>query len=235
MTGAAIVAWLAGIGLSLGWWEAYDRQVDEWPACSPLSTSGTDHWQIQMFVHPHCPCSRASVRELRQWLQHPGWKELGTRPQVIIWIVRPPEADVGWEQGELFTQIQRWDEVQVLVDPAGCEAQRWGVAVSGHVLVIDPQGQVRFRGGLTRGRGQEGNRIVSRHPAQVLSIRQHVPANPLSKEGEKRGDSSVAIVPVVAPVYGCPLWTPLRPSPVTETTPPTALVAPEQGMEAMTK
>ena len=42
-------------------------------------------------------------------------------------------------------------------DPGGREARRFGATPSGLVLFFDAQGALRFRGGVTAGRGHEGD------------------------------------------------------------------------------
>lgn len=47
--------------------------------------------------------------------------------------------------------------VRVLRDEGEVEAARFGVATSGQVLLYDPAGALRFAGGITAGRGHEGD------------------------------------------------------------------------------
>ncbi len=42
-------------------------------------------------------------------------------------------------------------------DPGGAEARRFGAMTSGLVLFFDGRGALRFRGGVTPGRGHEGD------------------------------------------------------------------------------
>ena len=105
---------------------------------------------LVVFLHPHCPCSRASVRELEQLLV--GRNELRT----VIVMLRPEDCAVGWERGSLWDWTQSLNRVEVKVDQGGSEARRFGVATSGHVCLYAEDGQLQFSGGITRARGHEG-------------------------------------------------------------------------------
>ena len=76
--------------------------------------------------------------------------------------------------------------VQIHQDAEGTEARRFGAETSGHTVLYDPNGWLLFRGGITAGRGHEGDNIG--------------------------GDSIVALVTGAAaaaqhtPVYGCRLF-----------------------------
>jgi hypothetical protein len=128
--------------------------------------------------------------------------------QATIYMVCPPEASPGWEQGELLRKVQTWNEVSVVIDRAGREARRWNVTTSGHVIVVDPQGQVRFRGGITPGRGQQGSNVGSRWLWQLLSgalPSTRLKDRLLSGHSEDWAEGRKI---VTTPVYGCLLWTP---------------------------
>jgi hypothetical protein len=43
------------------------------------------------------------------------------------------------------------------VDIDGIAAKRFGAATSGHVIVYDPSGSLVFEGGITAGRGHQGD------------------------------------------------------------------------------
>jgi hypothetical protein len=42
-------------------------------------------------------------------------------------------------------------------DPGGRETDRFGVKTSGQVLLYGPEGALQFQGGITAGRGHEGD------------------------------------------------------------------------------
>jgi hypothetical protein len=78
-------------------------------------------------------------------------------------------------------------ETEVLVDPDGREALRFGARTSGHVVLYGVDGSLQFSGGITDGRGHAGD---SEGGQTLLAwLRDGV--------AERR----------TAPVYGCPLLT----------------------------
>jgi hypothetical protein len=165
----------------------------------------TGYWQVWMFVHPHCPCSRASLRQLRQLLEE--WKASGLhrKVQATVWLVRPPDAAPGWEEGSLLREVRGWQETVIRIDIGAEQARRWGAARSGYTVVLDPCGRLRFRGGLTAGRLQE-------EPTPVLRLlRELVRGNgdtalPRAETPAKPSSTLEApSAPWAAPVYGCPL------------------------------
>ncbi len=65
---ASIVLWSALVAIGAGTLYAYESTPGErgatpvtWPAASTLPHDGTT---VAMFVHPECPCTRASITEL---------------------------------------------------------------------------------------------------------------------------------------------------------------------------
>src|SRR5687768_13165432 len=66
--------WLAASGAGLAWLWSYSATPGEsvpassdWPAASRLQRS-PGKFTLVMFVHPECPCSRASLEELGKLL-----------------------------------------------------------------------------------------------------------------------------------------------------------------------
>ncbi len=173
------MVWLAGVFAAVALWERYDATPG--PAGEAAAAEPHSGWRLTAFVHPHCPCSRATVRQLAALAD-----EL---PQLSIRVVvvRPPNTPDGWECGELWTEAERLPGAAVACDRDGVEARSVGAETSGQVVVTDPTGRGVFRGGLTAGRGRDGE---SAGRKAVL--------------GWVRGETAAA----AAPVYGCPLRAP---------------------------
>jgi hypothetical protein len=171
--------WLATVLSGFWFWERYDATPGtERPGAT--ASAASNHWQLIVFAHPRCPCTRATLHELA---------ELGAVSQLSVRVVfvRPPGAPVGWERGDVWESAARIAGVEVRSDPTGAEAQRFGAETSGQAVLVDPGGHVRFRGGLTNGRGRTGA------SAGRLAV--------LAWVGGKEG-------PPTGPVYGCPLFSP---------------------------
>jgi hypothetical protein len=105
-----------------------------------------------MFVHPRCPCSRASLAELR---------EIMARAQghlnASVLFLRPQGAADMWESTPTWAEAQNISGVITGVDRDGAEAARFGAATSGHTVLYSPAGQLLFAGGITAARGHVGD------------------------------------------------------------------------------
>jgi hypothetical protein len=107
---------------------------------------------LLLFLHPHCPCSRATLSELEKL-------QTQTHDKVAVTIVFtiPPKTPPGWEKGELLDRAHAIPNAKVWLDENGAAAQRFGVNGSGHTLLYAPTGKLLFSGGITAARGEEGD------------------------------------------------------------------------------
>jgi len=171
------VLWLAAVVAACGVWEGYDATPGG--SGAPVETfadAGTS-WRLTVFLHPHCPCSRETVRQAAA---------LATEcPQITVnvWFVRPTGTAPGWERGEVWAEAGRLG-ILAVCDADGGAARSAGAETSGTAVLTDPSGRVVFRGGLTPGRGRSGE----------SAGRQAV-------MGWVRGSAADNS----APVFGCPL------------------------------
>jgi hypothetical protein len=141
---------------------------------------------LVMFVHPRCPCSRASLAELREIMA----QARGDLTAVVLFL-RPQGVDDVWENTATFRTAQTIAGVTVRVDRDGTEAARFGAATSGDTVLYDAGGHLLFVGGITATRGHVGDNAGRQSVLALLDAR---PA-----QGHEH------------PVYGCPLHDP-RPS-----------------------
>ncbi|HEU4339229.1 MAG TPA: hypothetical protein VFS19_04105 [Planctomycetota bacterium] len=107
---------------------------------------------LLMFLHPHCPCSRASVEQLNTLLAR-----ATVKPVVKAVFIRPPGAAAGWERQGLWRSAEAIPGVETVADPEGAEARRFGIETSGHALLFAPDGARLFSGGITSARGHSGD------------------------------------------------------------------------------
>ena len=173
--------WLATVGCGFWLWERYDTTpgLSPGPASAPVPDEPSRRrWQLTLFGHPHCPCFRASLRELADVTR--AVPEVSAR----VVFVCPPGTGDGWERGDAWDAAARLPAVEVRGD-AGAEARRLGAATSGTAVLTDPTGRTVFRGGLTPARGRTGE---SAGPRAVLAW-------------VSAGDGAPT-----APVFGCPLF-----------------------------
>src|SRR5262249_51660441 len=134
------------------------------------------------FVHPRCPCSRATVANLARLLAHcPGPVEAD------VLFYRPGDAEEAWQPTDLWESAAAVPGVGVGWDEDGVEAARFGARTSGHVVIYDSEGVLRFKGGITSSRGHEDDNPGLDSAAAALGS---------------------ALPGADHPVFGCPLNSP---------------------------
>lgn len=123
----------------------------QWPSGLAISKSNTG-LTLVMLLHPQCPCSSASVHELSELMSCAAGKI-----EAHVLFVQPVVAPANWCDGELWKEAKAVPGASVSVDRDGKDAARFGAMTSGAVLVYDVSGVLRFSGGITDGRGHEGD------------------------------------------------------------------------------
>lgn len=132
-----------------------------WPADAPFQTH-QGRGVLVMLAHPHCPCTRASLAELANLMEH-------VDLDAVVLFVRPEGASPGWEQTSSWKTAAEISGVRVLADSAGFAARLFGAETSGHVLCYDAGGSLRFSGGITAARDHLG---PSAGASAILSLAQ---------------------------------------------------------------
>jgi len=150
-----------------------------WPG-SKLIPTRPGAATLVMFVHPRCPCTRASLAELREIMAHaPG------ALTVSVLFLRPQGVADVWEKTSTWSAAQNIPGVTVDVDRDGTEAARFGASTSGHTVLYGADGHLLFAGGITGARGHVGDNTGQQAVLALLEAR------PTELKGH--------------PVYGCPL------------------------------
>jgi hypothetical protein len=101
-------------------------------------------------IHPHCPCSDASLAELGDLLA----RSRGGCDALLLQY-HPIEDSPDWERDVSPREIGGVP-VRLVLDRGGKMAVALGAGTSGHVVFADAQGVLRFAGGLTTARGHRG-------------------------------------------------------------------------------
>ncbi|WP_145026409.1 thioredoxin domain-containing protein [Caulifigura coniformis] len=141
-----------------------------------------------VFVHPKCPCTRASLEEVAA-LHHRCGDKLDMQ---FVFLER---GDAPWRSED----TEHWETVRAInagpafVDVSGTEHRRFGATTSGEALLYMPDGSLAFHGGVTVGRGHSG----------VSAGRTAIEAIVLNSTGSGRDFTRTK-------VYGCPLESPCR-------------------------
>ena len=140
-------------------------------------------YRLVMAAHPRCPCTTASVRQIERILAR-----CSTRLAVTVLVYRPLGTPLEWGRTSLVTNLEAAKYAQIVEDEDGRIAASLGLGVSGAVVLYGPDGQSKFAGGITPGRGHEGDC----RGTDVIR---------LVVEGKQTSAST-------APVYGCSLKDP---------------------------
>jgi hypothetical protein len=152
-----VLAWGGAVIAGLGTMVAYETTAAptrdagrEWPAGAQLDR---DAWRptLVVFVHPHCPCSRASLAELAVLAS-----ECADRLSLLVVFVQPAESPTGSEGSGLWRAARDIRGAVVVVDEEGGQADLFRATTSGEAFLYAADGRLLFHGGLTASRGHEG-------------------------------------------------------------------------------
>jgi hypothetical protein len=115
-----------------------------------------------MFVHPECPCTRASLHELSGLLAQQSAKVSPVLVVATAWSTEP------WESTALGSIARSIRGLSVFADQHGAEAARFGAGTSGHVVLYDARGRLQFSGGITASRGHVGENVGLQTVSQLI-------------------------------------------------------------------
>lgn len=124
-----------------------------WPTSSKMVRDGGRPMLI-MFVHPRCPCSRASVGELERLLAR-----VDGKANAWVAFVKPAGSEAEWEKADLWRRVQSIHGVRVYTDEGGREARLFHAETSGQTLLYSAGGKLEFQGGITVARGHSGDNL----------------------------------------------------------------------------
>lgn len=157
----------------------------QWPADTQVSRRpGLP--SLVLLIHPHCPCTRATIGELAKLMTDCNGKLTTT-----VLVLHPAGTPKGWEKTDLWSSAASIPGVSVLSDENGAESRRFAAATSGQALLYGADGRLLFAGGITESRGHSGDN-AGRSAITSLVL----------------GGSSHLSSAAHTPVYGCPLFDP---------------------------
>jgi hypothetical protein len=121
-------------------------------AAAPLGGWPANECRLLVFVHPQCPCTRATIEELDRIVAH-----VGSHAAIRVYVLADPARDAAWTKSDLWRAARRIPGVDVVADVRGKLARAFGVETSGTTVCYSPAGERRFQGGITGARGHAGD------------------------------------------------------------------------------
>ena len=182
--GLAVAAWAGFSALAFDRLMEYKSRPGEpevaanWPASSSFARPAGGPTML-VFLHPRCPCASATLGELERLLAR-----APALTDVRIVLLAPGGDPDAWNDEAAPRRTERPGVTRVL-DPGGALARAFGARTSGAVRLFGPDGALWFAGGITPGRGHEGDNDGTR--AILNSLRASGPS------------------PIATPVFGCGL------------------------------
>ena len=184
---AGLVVWLIAVAVGIAHLEHYGSAPGQaaaprasWPVDTGLARGSRP--TLVCFVHPRCPCTRSTLAELA--------RALGTsrteRLDAHVLVLQPASRDPRWSRTDLWRSAAAIPGVRVVADVDGREARRFGARTSGETQLFGARGARLFAGGITPGRGHEGD-CAGRRAVVALAAGRPLPC-------------------AATPVYGCPLF-----------------------------
>ena len=154
----SMTLWLLLVGIGLAVLGDYEntpgvaaKSPALWPAESRIERA-PDKATLIMLVHPHCPCSRASMGELALLMTHSQG-----RLTAYVLFLKPAGFSEEWEKTDLWQSAAGIPGVNPLIDDDGIEARRFNATTSGQTNLYDADGRLLFSGGITSARGHSGD------------------------------------------------------------------------------
>jgi hypothetical protein len=150
--------WLMVVVFGLYRAESYGQTAGQTGTVTTHWPSGTDLTlnsrvpTLVLFVHPHCPCSRATLGELEVLLTR-----CQNRVVANVVFLQPDSFTKDWVETDLWYAAVRLPGATAIRDERGCEIKRFGARVSGETLLYEVSGELMFRGGITASRGHHGD------------------------------------------------------------------------------
>jgi len=154
----AVALWVLAVAIGIGILGKYSATPGrpaapplDWPASARLER-GNGRATLVMFVHPHCPCSRASLEELAKVMAH----TVGKLDANVFFYLPSSEAST-WGRTDLWRTAHAIPGVRTFEDRDAIVARSFGAFTSGQTLLYSPGGRLLFKGGITAFRGHSGD------------------------------------------------------------------------------
>jgi hypothetical protein len=148
--------WLAGAAWGMKWMADYSltpgvsgSPSSEWPA--PEWPLAAGRFTAVVYLHPECPCSRATLEELDSILLQAG----DAIETILVYADGVPGRPA--EESALYRRAAMLPRSRLVADPSGADARRFAFRTSGETRLYRSDGKLVFRGGITGSRGHVGD------------------------------------------------------------------------------
>lgn len=171
----------------------------QWPASSEIPRY-SDSGHLVVFVHPYCPCTRATLKNL---------DELEASDQLTITIVQLRTERLQTYHSPIssiasLVEKNGWNH---FMDTEGSEAKRFNALTSGECWLFDSDGVLRFVGGITASRGHAGgNQGLETLKTLILQMNNEAADVPNLVDRMQKLNHPLA----QHPTFGCPLFSDSR-------------------------
>jgi hypothetical protein len=158
---AAVIAWAAIVVAGNLWMTAYSSQPsgsatspDRLPSAIRAEMSN-ERPTLLVFLHPYCPCSRATLAELeRITADYPDIAD------IKAYFYLPSDQTEDWAHSDTWIKAERNPALSLFtIDEE--QLKELGTVTSGQVMLYDKNGDLVFSGGITPARGHEGDNVGS--------------------------------------------------------------------------
>lgn len=109
--------------------------------------------KIFVFFHPKCPCSSATISELEHLIA-----DTQNLAVTTVFFYKPVNESDEWVKTNLWETAKQIPTVEIEIMNED-EMSKFGVITSGQTIVYDSQDNLIFSGGITVGRGHEGESL----------------------------------------------------------------------------
>jgi hypothetical protein len=201
-----VIAWsccVATAVIAFAWYDVRSGSVQAAPTIIPYTTriitrseegTSSERAVVAMFVHPRCPCSRASLTEFANLARNLSHQAEFRQIQFRIIFFKPASQSLAWvrrdnlvERASALASAQK--NISVSIDENGTEATRFNAETSGFVVAYDAHGRLLFSGGITESRGHEGANAGEATLENALK--------------QVNNTSAIPVQAAYAPVFGC--------------------------------
>ena len=121
-----------------------------WPSETKISAPA-GRPSLLVFIHPHYPCSKATMEELMILMTH-----LNSKLSAHVIFLQPAQMKESWVKTSLWESAQKIPGVDLKIDAGGAESKNFHAFSSGETLLYSPEGKLLFYGGITESRGHIG-------------------------------------------------------------------------------